>query len=54
MELHKQKKESNVWIKDYVPWFHIDEHNIVFNTNGSFQSLVWILQMQPSMIWICS
>lgn len=37
MELHKQKKESNVWIKDYVPWFHIDEHNIVFNTNGSFQ-----------------
>ena len=57
MELHKQKKESNVWIKDYVPWFHIDEHNIVFNTNGSFQStfpsLVWILQMQRSMIWIC-
>ena len=37
MELHKQKKEANVWIKDYVPWFHIDEHNIVFNTNGSFQ-----------------
>lgn len=37
MELHKQKKESNVWIKDYVPWFHIDENNIVFNTNGSFQ-----------------
>ena len=37
MELHKQKKESNVWIKDYIPWFHIDEHNIVFNTNGSFQ-----------------
>ena len=47
MELHKQKKESNVWIKDYVPWFHIDEHNIVFNTNGSFQitfSLITLLK----------
>lgn len=29
--------KNNTYMKDYIPWFHIEDNSVVVNTNGSYQ-----------------